>query len=161
MFNWSNWPPEFTFCARPEFPHQLPNLRPHLCANVVSEATHEYNCIAWAAGDTTAWWEPDIFQQYFWPEGVSRDYSLQSYIDAFRTVGYELCDDGSPEDGMEKIVIYTLNGEPKHAARKLSNGNWTSKLGDFEDIEHVNLDCLKGPIYGSAHKYMKHRLPAN
>src|SRR6266849_2280989 len=85
MFNWSNWPPEFTFSARPEFPHQLPNLRPHLCANGISEATHEYNCIAWAASDTTAWWEPDVFQQYFWPEGVSRDYSLQSYINAFRT----------------------------------------------------------------------------
>lgn len=155
MFKWSKWPPEFTLSARPEFLQDFPQLRPHDCGGDISAATHMYNCIAWAATDTSAWWEPDPFFQYYWPEGVKRDYTLDAYISAFHTVGFEVCDDAAPEPGMEKIVIYVRNGQPTHASRRLQNGNWTSKLGDFEDIEHIELDCLNGPLYGSAHTYMK------
>jgi hypothetical protein len=35
-----------------------------------------------------------------------------------------------------------------HAARQLENGNWTTKFGDFEDVEHIDLICLEGPRYG-------------
>lgn len=160
MFKWSKWPPEFTLSTTRDFSQDFPQLRPHLCEDDVSPATRSYNCIAWAASDTSAWWEPDIFFQYFWPDGVKRDYTRDAYIAAFRTVGFEVCNDGSHEPGMEKIVIYTLNGEPKHAARRLQNGNWTSKLGDFEDIQHTNLDCLGGPLYGTAHTYMKRKSPS-
>jgi hypothetical protein len=158
MFNWSQWPPEFTLSADAQFPQDFSNLRPHLCADYHSDATREYNCIAWAASDTSRRWEPDPFEQYHWPDGVKREYSKQAYIEAFRTAGFEVCDDASPESGMEKIAIYTLVGEPKHAARRLPNGNWTSKLGDFEDIQHTTLDCLSGPLYGMPNTYMKRRV---
>jgi hypothetical protein len=157
MFIWANWPPEFTLSTTQAFPQDFPNLRPHLCANEVSDATLDYNCIAWAASDTSAWWEPDPLFQYYWPDGIQRNYSLGAYVDAFRTADFEICPDGEPEEGMEKIVIYTLQGLPKHAARRLANGNWTSKLGAFEDIQHIDLHSISGPLYGAAHVYMKRK----
>lgn len=159
MFKWSKWPPEFTLSATPRFPQDFPNLRPHLCEDDISPATGLYNCIAWAASDETAWWDPDPWFQHYWPDGVPRVYTQAAFIAAYSTVGFEVCDNDSPELGIEKIAIYTLAGMPTHAARLLPNGNWTSKLGPYEDIQHVNLDCLRGPLYGIPHTYMKRKLP--
>jgi hypothetical protein len=158
MFKWSKWPPEFTLSARPEFPQDFPNLRPHLCEDEVSAATHDYNCIAWAASDTTAWWEPDPLEQYYWPEGIAREYKVPLFIAAYQTVGFEVCLDDSIEPGMEKIALFTLNGQPTHAARCLQNGNWTSKLGDYEDIQHVDLACVGGGLYGTPQVYMRRKI---
>ena len=155
MFNWANWPPQFTYSQKPRFAQDFPGLRPHLCVGEVSDATGDYNCIGWATGDNANWWEPDPLGLYHWPAGVQRVYSRQAYIEAFRTAGFELCDDPLREDGQEKIAIYTTRGDPEHAARQLRNGNWTSKLGGYEDIEHINLDCLNGPLYGHHTTYMK------
>jgi hypothetical protein len=44
---------------------------------------------------------------------------------------------------------------PKHAARSLPNGAWTSKLGDDEDIEHSTLAVLEGREYGRAKVFLK------
>ena len=44
-------------------------------------------------------------------------------------------------------AIYARSGIPTHASRQLSNGNWTSKLGQSEDIEHT-LAALAGSVYG-------------
>jgi hypothetical protein len=157
MFKWTKWPPEFTLAATPAFPQDFPNLRPHLCEDDVSAKSKDYNCIAWAAFDTTAWWEPDVLEQYYWPDGVPRNYSVAAFIAAYQTIGFEVCADATPESGMEKIVLYTRNGYPTHATRLLENGNWTSKLGIWEDIQHVNLDCLNGPLYGLFQVYMKRK----
>jgi hypothetical protein len=64
------------------------------------------------------------------------------------------------EAGFEKIALHAktgLFGEllPTHAAYQLDNGNWTSKLRDFEDIEHMRVGCLDGPQYGTVVQYMK------
>jgi len=45
--------------------------------------------------------------------------------------------------------------EFRHVAAQLPGGRWTSKLGDWEDIEHVSLDVLRGPIYGTHYILMK------
>jgi hypothetical protein len=158
MFNWANWPPEFTLSSTASFPNDFPNLRPHLCANQVSTATRDYNCIAWAASDSGVRWEPDPFFQYYWPDGVPRAYTVPAFVAAFQSIGYELCENGEPEEGMEKIVLYARSGEPTHAARRLPNGNWTSKLGDFEDIEHVDVHCVGGALYGAAQTYMRRKI---
>lgn len=92
--------------------------------------------------------------QYYWPASALRSYTLAAYIEAFRAKGFETCADGSLQDGVEKLAIYTLNGIPQHAARQLKNGNWTSKMGDFEDIEHPKLSSVGGPAYGDATVYM-------
>jgi hypothetical protein len=158
MFKWSRWPQEFTLSRTQLFPHDFPNLKPHNCEDDISQATNSYNCIAWAASDSQSWWEPDPLMIMYWPVGVERRYTLTAYTEAYRTVGYEVCTDVSVETGTEKIAIFTLNGVPTHAARLLPNGNWTSKLGPFEDIQHENLGCLEGPLYGTPQIYMKRNI---
>jgi hypothetical protein len=51
-----------------------------------------------------------------------------------------------------------LQGAPKHAARQLPNGNWTSKMGRFEDIQHFELSSIGGPFYGEASVYMARKV---
>ena len=40
--------------------------------------------------------------------------TIDAFIMAFGTLGYQPCIDGSLEDGFEKVVIYTLNDKPTH-----------------------------------------------
>ncbi len=54
-----------------------------------------------------------------------------------------------PEPGIEKVAIFAdESGCPKHMARQLPSGKWTSKLGHDEDIEHSDLAVLEGGDYG-------------
>ena len=155
MSNWVGWPVEFTLSATQDFPSDFPNLSPQSCYDDVSAFDLVYNCIAWAAHDTENWWEPDPDGNYYWPEGVPRVYTEDAYVQAYESIGFKRCDDPALESGVEKIALYTDKKEPTHAARQLPDGTWTSKLGPFEDIRHVELDCLKGPLYGEATVYMR------
>ena len=70
-------------------------------------------------------------------------------------MGYVECRDTDLETGFEKIAIFTDAEEsPLHLARQLSNGQWTSKLGALEDIEH-DLHGLEGLAYGRVAVVMK------
>jgi hypothetical protein len=71
-----------------------------------------------------------------------------------------VCDDERLEAGYEKVALFALLGKPKHAARQLPGGRWTSKLGEWEDIEHA-LHDLTGMVYGSVALVMKRPLPAS
>lgn len=120
---------------------------------ITSTRDRKYNCIAWAAGDQGRWWQPEP-SIFYWPTGVAREISVESYVAAFATVGYFECDNDQLEDGFDKIALYALNNRPTHAARQLNNGLWTSKLGQIEDIEHT-LDGLVGNKYGVITKFLK------
>ena len=123
---------------------------------VTSEATLEYNCFAWALGDDSRWVDP-IADYAYWPEGIPNENTIDSVTELFREAGYKPCDDGRLETGYEKIVIYARNGEPLHAARQLSNGQWTSKLGKYQDIVHSTPEELQGDYdysYGRVAKFM-------
>jgi len=123
---------------------------------ITSPATPEYNCIAWAANDTEVWWEPDSLDLYYWPPGIPRTYTLDAYIEAYKTLGYSVCGDAEYESDFEKVAIYAdSNGKPTHAAKQLDSGKWTSKLGRLEDIEHTDLDSIINPIYGTPVVYLK------
>jgi hypothetical protein len=130
-------------------------LHPGHCVGDVSSATRSYNCFAWAAQDNTRCWVPDPWFQYYWPDNVPRTPSIPAFLLAYGTLGYEKCDNGDLEYKVEKIAIYSLQGVPTHVARQLPNGNWTTKFGGFEDVEHINLDCLTGPKYGETLDFMK------
>jgi hypothetical protein len=122
---------------------------------VTSSKSQEYNCFSWAAEDTERWWKPIPGEQFYWPDGVPQKETIDAYIQAYQTLGYELCDNEKSEAGYQKIAIYiTLNGLPTHAARQLPNGKWTSKLGWLEDIEH-ELDGLTGERYGIVGQILK------
>ena len=118
---------------------------------MTSQYDDRYNCIAWAAGDTTNWWWPDEADKpdsAHWPPGIPRVETLEVFRDAFATLSYTVCDHDQFEAGYEKVALFALAGVPKHAARQLPNGRWTSKLGPMEDIEHA-LHDLTGMIYGA------------
>jgi hypothetical protein len=121
---------------------------------ITSPPTRDYNCIAWAAGDVSAWWWPDDQDIAYWPDGVAREETIAAFVDAFRHLGFEICDDNNLEQGIEKIIIYAIKEQPTHAAKQLPNGRWSSKLGAEEDITH-DLDALDGPAYGRPVKTMR------
>jgi hypothetical protein len=126
---------------------------------ITSPRDGDYNCIAWAAGDNRNWWWPDLAEEDTWPAGVARVETVAAFRDAFATLGYVVCDDEQLEAGYEKVALFALAGAPKHAARQLSNGRWTSKLGVGEDIEHA-LHDLTGMVYGSVVLVLKRPWPA-
>ena len=81
---------------------------------------------------------------------------MDSFIRAYALQGYSVCASADYEEGFEKIAIYAdSQGKPTHAARQLSTGHWTSKLGGLEDIEHFTLEGLNGAEYGAVALVMK------
>lgn len=125
---------------------------------LTSPDTIDYNCVAWAAETDEEWWWPDPMEQEYWPDGVPREETLSAFIAAFQTIGYEKCDSASLEPDFQKIAIYAdAQNIPRHIARQLPNGEWTSKIGQYEDIQHRNLNLLTGdpPAYGNVVEVMK------
>lgn len=119
-----------------------------------SPATDGYNCIAWAAGVSDRWWEPCA--GYHWPDGVPRNYSVETLEAAYKAMGYKVCKDGALEEGFEKVAIFAIDKDfYEHAARQLPDGKWTSKLGKNKDIEHDLASALEGADYGKIVRYMK------
>lgn len=122
--------------------------------DITSPATKEYNCIAWAAGDSETWWWPN--KDCFWPSEIPQEENFDAFIKIYEALGYTPCDNYGYEEGVEKVAIYVdSEGIPTHAARQLSNGLWTSKLGKSEDIEHNTLEGLCGETYGTVAVVMK------
>lgn len=133
--------------------HELPYLTDDTC-RVVSARTNRYNCIAWAAGSDLRNWWPDPWDVGYWPPGIPREVTVDAFMRAYGTLGYTLCFNESPEVGLEKIAIYGMRNAdgsvtPTHAALQLESGEWTSKLGPFEDVRHNTVDDVRGPVYGT------------
>ena len=125
---------------------------------ITSPRSGEYNCVAWAAGDTLRWWwpHPDLRNDaHHWPEGIACEETLEAFLAAFATLGYIVSDSEAEEPGFEKVALFAdAQGVPTHAARHLSGRCWTSKLGVREDIEH-DLRALEGEIYGVVARVLK------
>ncbi|MGH2608535.1 MAG: DUF7689 domain-containing protein [Tepidiformaceae bacterium] len=127
-----------------------------------SPASDDYNCAAWVVGVTDAnWWPHPELDEYYWPEGVVRDGSLESFVAGYGTLGYEVSPTGELEEGYEKLVIYaTRLQSPLHVARQLPDGRWTSKLGPWEDIIHESPQTLAGSHYGNPVVFLQRRREA-
>jgi len=122
---------------------------------ITSPPDPRYNCIAWALGNTDAWWWPGDPERTCWPEGVPRVATLEAFRLAFVQWGFEVCSDEKQEEGFDKIAMYAdQQGIPKHAARQVNRARWSSKLGRQEDIEH-GLRDLEGALYGSLAMVLK------
>ena len=79
-----------------------------------------YNCIAFAADDTTRRWWPVLSPFYYWPPGAPKRETLAAFVAAYGTRGYVPCPDGNFDAEMEKVVIYCdADGVPTHAARQV------------------------------------------
>jgi hypothetical protein len=126
---------------------------------VTSPADPDYNCIAWAAGVTDDWWWPHPEPWAFWPPGVTRERTVAAFEEAFAWLGYTPCEGEAYETGFEKVALYaTADGRPTHMARQLSEGRWTSKLGEQVDIEH-ELHSLAGDLYGAVVRILRRARP--
>jgi hypothetical protein len=139
----------------PDFQRKFPLLAPGTFQQA-SPATPAYNCIAWAAGiDSVPWWP---HRDAFWPPGIPYEDTVDAFVRAFATLGYTQCADGVLETDFEKVAIYAdFTGTPTHAARQLTDGTWTSKLGQDADIVHTEPRVLNGPEYGTVVRFMRRR----
>ena len=117
-----------------------------------------YNCIAYAAGVTDDWWSHSGI--YTWP-GAPRSPEIGSLTMVFQNQGYEICADAGVEEGYEKVALYASNGFWTHASRQLAGGQWSSKLGVFEDIRHQSPQSLAGHAYGEVHCIMRRKVTAD
>jgi len=123
-----------------------------------------YNCIAFVAGDFKRKWWPGDYHPFmspdYWPPGAPNEETLAAFTVALASVNYVPCADGSLEDGIEKVAIYALGDEVRHAALQNEDDSWTSKLASDEDIRHT-LEGLEGPAYGKVVAFLKRpKLPA-
>lgn len=132
---------------RPGFFDDFPRLNSKPAPFIVtSAATRQYNCVAWAMGDTSCWWWPSPVS--YWPGGCPTEVTIESFATTFASLGWCKCQDGAREKGIERVALYAKSGEPTHVARQLPNDKWTSKIGANVDIEHT-LEDLQGPLYGT------------
>jgi hypothetical protein len=133
----------------PPFHELVKDSLPRLTATnyrITSSASWQYNCIAWAADITDAWWWPAPGR--YWPSEAPREETIAAFLAAFASLGYQPIADSALEPAVEKLVLYAQNETPTHAARQLADGWWTSKLGPNIDIEHETPDAVTGGLYG-------------
>ncbi len=116
---------------------------------ITSPCSKDYNCIAWAAEDDETWWWPNPLGLSYWPLEPVGDTSLQNFINAYSTLGYERCEGAALEAGFKKVALYMDEADQvAHAARQLDNGEWTSKLGPSYDIRHPFIEVWQDITYG-------------
>jgi hypothetical protein len=126
-----------------------------------SDPSDDYNCIAWAANEDFRVWWPDPRYIGYWPDGIAREETVEAFVAAYATLGYEPCDNGDLEQGFEKIALYLHQGKPTHAARQLATGSWSSKLGPNIDVEHDTPEAIiteiavLANIYGMPAKFLR------
>lgn len=127
----------------------FPNLKIGENGNYTSEKGDQYNCAAWAVQLEDEWIQFEDAQG-------NLDLSIERYITYYKNHGFEVGKNPDLEIGIIKIAIYANeNKEFKHVARQLTDGQWTSKIGDWEDIEHKTLDVVTGKSYGKPHVIMQ------
>ena len=141
-------------------PH-LESIFPDLAASGYSpksEKSGVYNCIAYAAGDESRKWVGYREVGYYWPEGAKEGHTLDALVSAFEQLGYAICDSDALESEYEKIALHVdKDGLWTNAAKQCEDGQWTSKLGNLEDIIHRTPQAVSGPdpAYGQVACFMK------
>jgi len=117
-------------------------------AKKTSEATRQYNCIAWsAARDELQWWEPEKFESwYYWPPIFLQRIILSRTL----FVCFKIKD-------IKNALVLSLNFYTKrwrytpymafmrktkwgfsHVCDQLNSGAWTSKLGQMKILNIIH-----------------------
>jgi hypothetical protein len=93
---------------------------------------------------------------YYWPPGAIRGSGIDALVSAFEVIGYAICSGADVEDGYDKVALYIdQHGFWLHAAKQETDGWWSSKLGNLEDIRHRSPHALSGREYGQVMYYMR------
>ncbi len=127
------------------------NLQENLNFIFTSKQTWEYNCVMWSLNRDDEW------RDFFYSDDgyVNPDQSINPYVAYFQENGFETCENSSLEVGALKICIFSKNGIFSHVSRQLQDGRWASKMGNYEDIEHLTEFDVSGLGYGSPDIYMQ------
>jgi hypothetical protein len=123
---------------------------------ITSPRDPQYNCIAYAIGDVSQFWDQISIKGYYWPPGAGSVQTLDGWMSVFEIHGYMETDNRDLEPKYEKVAIYATTDGPEHVARQKASGMWTSKMGKGVDIEHT-LEGLEGDFYGKVAKIMKRK----
>jgi hypothetical protein len=136
-------------------PERLPKSTEQLFPNLIdyvvtSPKDASYNCIAFAAGDTSRKWDPSMLPEpgYYWPPGALQDDNddIDALKRAFAQIGFKECDSGDLEPGYQKVALYAVSEDDwRHAAIQEPTGEWSSKLGNSYDIRHKAANALRAP----------------
>ena len=119
----------------------------------LSDEDFNFNCLAFALGDHSQWWEPPNGGGTYWPEGFPDDITVETVESIIRVHGFTVEIDVSGTPTTPAIAIYAQGNEWTHFAR-FDNGIWASKLGDGHDILRVTLKDLEGGLYGDVVKVL-------
>jgi hypothetical protein len=152
------FPRDYTFAMTPEeIRANWKNLVENGNFKYTSPKKKVYNCVAWAIGITNLHIDMLYFRDVYDLDPNTLDHSAKGYAACLSEFyGFEICDTIEYEPGFDKIALYEDGkGDFQHAARQLSNGKWTSKMGTYEDIEHDTLEAVSGAYYGKPVLYMK------
>jgi len=122
----------------------------------------DYNCFGYAVDDGKSFWTHELSLTnagYYWPDGVPRSETIEAYSASFATRGWEVCEDGSLEEGFEKVVLYAKNNgtQPWHASRQLADGTWVTKFGTNADAVHAEVEALTSRALGRPVRFFRRR----
>jgi hypothetical protein len=121
-----------------------------------SDATKSYNCIAWAFGDDSRWWWPGDPELAYWPVTGAGSPTLEVFREALEQRGFRESNAAEADSAEGSIALYgeTTYGvtEITHAAKRLGNSEWSSKLGEDVDVAHT-LSALENGLYGQVVAY--------
>lgn len=142
---------------------EFPLLKQDKDFKVTSKSTPNYNCIAWACNYNERWIQPPYLGRpnldcvLWWPPEVPEGLQIDCLIQLFELHGYCMCNSFEHEDGFRKVALFIdeQSKEWTHAARELSNGCWTSKLGEYHDIQHGSPYTIENESYGKVFCIMK------
>lgn len=129
--------------------------------DLLSPATHAFNCFAWAFGNADSWCCPEdssfpTFEGFITKrlkgtllyERPSEDEFLPMQEDRFKY-----------EKGYVKVAVFVKDDDDvSHMSRQLPDGSWISKLGGLGVIRHP-LGELEGDCYGKVRAVYK--IPEN
>lgn len=156
-----DFPPKYIHALTPDEMSTLwPDLKEGKNFHFSSLKKKGFKCIWYAlmldVGDIDMLW----FRDKYGLDKSRLDHSAKGYGDCFQKYyGFEYCNSAEYEEGWIKVVLYEdRNNDFKHVARVLPNGNLTSKMGNYEDIEHYTMDALSGDEYGYATLFMKKQI---
>lgn len=135
----------------------FPKLQKDSDFKITSPYNPDYNCISWALGKSNIWTWPNTPDErdelMTWDNNLGHNEDIDTFIEFFETQGYRRCN--MEEQTEDTVALYAKGKDCKHAARRLANGLWTSKLGPWHDIQHSTPQFLEGDMYGTVYCYMK------
>lgn len=90
-----------------------------------SDEDFNYNCLAFAVGDKSNWWDPPGRYGHYWPPGFSEDATVETVARIIALHGYVVEAERGATPKTDSVAIYAKAGEWTHFA-KFACGRWTS-----------------------------------